>query len=665
MPEIDRDLGSETDKRPSWRYLTAWYAVSLCLLCIFPLWKFELPVWRLPGQLWLPFAGLTGAFVLSAMIAAVLRPSTRWRDFALTTVFTTAIFGLVFLAFALARIDYPRTIIVAAFACAVLLVPAPYLAGRVRYGGIAAFVVLIGALAGGFTAVRATYQAPPAYSASLIKTEYYNLAASTFSDAFPDSVVHGGALARIDDRYLLLTGDGHLHVFNWEPGTDALKVTPLPYRVPINGDEFAVAAGLPWAKQPDPLHEGAHAEVERETLNTGWFRTYGLLVQETGNETRVFVSHDYWNAAKDCWVERVSMLKSDRTSFLSGTSGAAWTTLFETTPCLPVHGEHRRHSVPFAGYFGGGRMALLDDKTVLLTVGEFGFDGVLSIDIPSQDRSASYGKTIAINITDGQATLFTLGHRNPQGLYIDKSGTIWSTEHGPQGGDELNILVRGENYGWPYATDGTDYGSFSWPLNKPESEQQDYQAPIFAWVPSIAVSNLIRIDNTLFSKWRGDLLIGSLKAQTLFRAHMRNGHVAYLESIFIGGGIRDLIEGYDGRVILWTDDNKMISLSPKDANTGEALFAEKCSGCHETKRNGARSIGPNLLGVAGRQVASLANYPAYSTNLRRLGGRWTDERLDAFLTDPGTLCPGTTMDFRGDANTAERTAIVGYLHALR
>ncbi len=334
-----------------------------------------------------------------------------------------------------------------------------------------------------------------------------------------------------------------------------------------------------------------------EILNTEWFRTYGLLVQETGSEVKVFVSHNYWQSTQQCWVERVSMLKSDRAAFLRGEVGAEWKTLYETTPCLPVHGENRRHGTPFVGYFGGGRMAMLDAQTLLLTVGDFGFDGLASLEAVSQNPAVSYGKTIANNIADGRAALFTLGNRNPQGLFVDRSGTIWSTEHGPQGGDELNRLERGKNYGWPYATYGTQYGSFSWPLNKPEA--------------------------------------------------------------------RDLIEGHDGRIILWTDDDTLVSLRPNEGTSGEALFAEKCGGCHTTEPTGGNTIGPNLRGVVGRRVASLSDYPNYSPALSKLGGAWTKERLDVFVAAPGTACPGTAMDYAGDANAEERAAIISYLGTLR
>src|SRR5205823_74290 len=105
------------------------------------------------------------------------------------------------------------------------------------------------------------------------------------------SAVRGGALARIGDRYLQLSGDGHLSVFGWEAETGRLKVAPLPYRVPMNGDEFAAAAGRPWAIPPGEglPQEGHRIEAAGEVLNTEWFRAYALLVQETGSGVRVFV----------------------------------------------------------------------------------------------------------------------------------------------------------------------------------------------------------------------------------------------------------------------------------------------------------------------------------------------------------------------------------------
>lgn len=76
-----------------------------------------------------------------------------------------------------------------------------------------------------------------------------------------------------------------------------------------------------------------------------------------------------------------------------------------------------------------------------------------------QDRSSSYGKIISIDVTPGRSNIHTIGHRNPQGLFMEQDGTLWATEHGPHGGDELNILHGGGNYGWPLVTYGTARGS--------------------------------------------------------------------------------------------------------------------------------------------------------------------------------------------------------------
>lgn len=650
-------------EQPSWRYLILWYVTSIAALLHYSGLNLGFRSWRFAAQ-FLPLGCLVAAFFLSAACTVFLRPSSRGRLLAWTVVLVMAIFGAVFLGFILTRTEYSRAVTLGVFLYALVLVPAPYLVGGSGLRQALALGGVMAAVAAGSVAVRLTPEVP-VHTSTLIKTEFYNLDVHTYSGAFPKSKVRGGALARIDNRYLLLSGDGHLHVFSWEAG-DHLTIKTLPYSVPINGEAFSAAAGRAWTDRFDGnlSEEAQRREVGHEILNAEWFRTYGLLVQEVGANTRIFVSHAYWHVAQECWTEQVSVLESNRGAVLRGEAPSEWKTLYETTPCLPVRGEHRRRGIPFVGYFGGGRMALLNSDTLLLTVGDFGFDGLASVHAYAQDPSVSYGKTIAINIADGRATIFTTGHRNPQGLFVDPSGTIWSTEHGPQGGDELNRLVQGGNYGWPFATYGTDYGSLVWPLNKPDPEQKGYAAPVFAWVPSVGISNLVAVERALFSEWRGDLLIATLKAKTLFRARVRDGQIKYLEPIIVESRIRDLIEGHDGSLMLWTDDQKLISLRPREDTTGESLFAEKCSGCHQSSLVSGNRIGPDLLGIVGRQVASVASYPDYSSSLRRLGGVWTEERMEEFLKAPSAFCPGTTMDFAGDASAAERRAILSYLRTL-
>lgn len=442
MPRSGDNLGSKT---PSWYFQTTWYAVSVALLFLLPLWKFGFPVWRLPSAQWIPFAGLIGAFLISAAVATLLRSLKGPVKFPLAAVMTLSAFGTVFLEFYLAKTDFSRAVALAAFILAFPLVLAPYVAPESRWLRVLLLGMLLIPVLVGSVALEALHS-KSLYGTALLKTEYYNLVADTYSVSFPKLAVRGGGLGRIGDRYLLLTGDGHLYAFNWDGEASRPEIDPLPYRVPINGESFSKAAGRPWAISSDggdPAQESHGLGPEGEVLHPEWFRTYGLLVQDTGSDTRIFVSHPYWKEARECWVERVSVLTGDRAAILRGDAGPEWRTLYETSPCLPVRGDRRRRGIPFVGYFGGGRMALLDARTVLLTVGDFGFDGAASTDVHAQNPATSYGKTIAIDIVDGRAELFTLGHRNPEGLYIARSGDIWSTEHGPQGGDELNQLQRG------------------------------------------------------------------------------------------------------------------------------------------------------------------------------------------------------------------------------
>ena len=119
---------------------------------------------------------------------------------------------------------------------------------------------------------------------------------------------------------------------------------------------------------------------------------------------------------------------------------------------------------PFRGEEIGGRLLLLDANTLLLSLGDHGFSGIEGGAAYAQDPQAMYGKTLRIDLRTHAISFNTLGHRNPQGLYAAPDGRIWETEHAARGGDELNLLQPGANYGWPLVTYGTDYGALIWHL---------------------------------------------------------------------------------------------------------------------------------------------------------------------------------------------------------
>lgn len=326
-------------------------------------------------------------------------------------------------------------------------------------------------------------------------------------------------------------------------------------------------------------------------------------------------------------------------------------------------------------------MALLDPQTMLLTVGDHLFNGYDRNEMVAQDPKADFGKTLRIDLASGKAEMFTLGHRNPQGLFITTNGTIWQTEHGPRGGDELNRLVAGRNYGWPLVTYGTDYGSDIWPLNERQGDHQGFERSLHAWVPSIAISNLLTLEGALFSKWNEDLLIGSY-SKNLWRVRLRDDRVAFVEPIEVralgSGRIRDLAEDKSGRIVLWIDGGTLAFLSPKgaaaaqpsDKGTGTVakapadLFLAQCGACHQATAGASNAVGPALNGIVNRAIASNANF-GYSGALKQVKGTWTETQLDQFLANPQKFAPGTAMAFAGITDPAERKAIIEFLNSQK
>lgn len=189
-------------------------------------------------------------------------------------------------------------------------------------------------------------------------------------------------------------------------------------------------------------------------------------------------------------------------------------------------------------------------------------DGSIPEDNPFQNQKTSSGETIP-------ASIYSYGHRNPQGMYVDKSGQLWIHEHGPRGGDELNLVLNGENYGWPTITYGREY----WGPSIGEGTQKEGMLqPKYYYVPSIAPSGLIRYESDLFKDWNGDFLIGSLKKRHLNRLSLNTENSEsdkpfhehrYLHHL--DARIRDIEVDTQGAIYLLTDEfnGKLIRVTPQ------------------------------------------------------------------------------------------------------
>jgi len=158
-----------------------------------------------------------------------------------------------------------------------------------------------------------------------------------------------------------------------------------------------------------------------------------------------------------------------------------------------------------------------------------------------QDDNSIFGKTVFVNKKTKEYQIFSKGHRNAQGLFI-KDDIILSTEHGPKGGDEINKIEFNKNYGWPIASYGDSYQSKTLKYLKSHKEN-GFQEPIYVFVPSIGISELIILPNSFNPKWKFNALITSLNGRSIYRAKFEDEsfqNIIYVEKIFIGERIRDI-----------------------------------------------------------------------------------------------------------------------------
>ena len=153
---------------------------------------------------------------------------------------------------------------------------------------------------------------------------------------------------------------------------------------------------------------------------------------------------------------------------------------------------------------------ILDKKGILLTT------GANIPDLPSQsaqNNESIFGKILFIDAKSNELEIFSKGHRNPQGLLVIDD-LVLSTEHGPKGGDEINKIILGKNYGWPISSYGVSYANDDLKYYKSHLEN-NFQEPIFSFVPSIGISEIISLPNSFNTKWQNNFLISSLNGKSL------------------------------------------------------------------------------------------------------------------------------------------------------
>lgn len=629
----------------------AWHlAVLACVLFVPGYVGFSAPVWSLPGLNSLLITGLALAYLAGAVIHVFRVRLTGFQSEVLVLGATAAVVGLVlFLVLLTGKPEYSRpTLISAAVLMATGLIASLAIShvsqpSIVAIAAVGCVVILLGVGGSFLGSLLVQDGAESDVMTETISASRHTLIAQHYSGYVPPvrgPGASGGAITPVPENngYFLVTADGRLFLFEF--GSDSnLIVDDLGIRVPLNRDDFVQDIG--------------------QDVDTRGFRVADIATRFLDGRITVFVSHHVWDRQEKCFFVRISKLTLESIQPVSESDRPEWSTLFESSPCLPIV---RARGTPFAGVQIGGNLEFLDDDHLLVTMGDHQFDGWYRDPNLVQDMSADYGKTLRIEIRTGDAEIMTVGHRNAQGLVVDTSGRIWSTEHGPRGGDELNLLQQDRNYGYPYHTYGTEYGSVIWPVDDEPLKSIDHELPVYSWVPSIGISDLIEVNDPSLERWNGNLLISSLRSESLWRVELTgDNHVAYVEPIEIGTRIRDLASRQDGALVLWTDQESIVRLTPATgADSGAAIFAVQCGGCHDDNRH---RIGPHLKQLFTRGIGEARGYE-FSEALSRIEGQWTEEKLHEFLAAPSKFAPGTRMAAEGIDTRATRDNIIEYLRRL-
>ena len=456
----------------------------------------------------------------------------------------------------------------------------------------------------------------------------------------PETSRRSGAVEVIGDRILVADADGRFYQVE-DAGDGAMHTTRLPTRIDLNAAEMLaqLKRKMPKASlNPVRLSDLHYAPASRT----------------------VYVTHSYWNLERQCGTLRVLSMPANLLQDKEQDQSAHWTRIYESATCLPLHRK---------GHESGGRMWIGPDDTAYVTIGHYGRTD------DSQDDGIDVGKIIRLDLETGKARHFTKGHRNPQGLTMDRNGVLWSTEHGPRGGDELNVIVEGKNYGWPHVSLGTDYGSKDLGFSTNQGRHEGYEKPVYAWTPSIGVSNLVSLRD-FHERWNGDLIVTSLTGNAMHRLRLNGTSVILDETIMVDRRIRDIVEADGNRIFLWTDEAHLLQLKAIEPDITFLEMVNKlrpeirdvlleCASCHQFEDRDSTGGKISLANVYKRRIAIGPDELYSPAFLSRRGTKfwWDKWKLDKFLESPSELIPGTTMKFGGIEDWHTRQEIIAFLIA--
>ena len=474
---------------------------------------------------------------------------------------------------------------------------------------------------------------------------------------------NGGGLTSFGGEVLLLAYNGKIYAAT---GPDEIRDTGLT--APDNNREEYQAL------QQNP-------EFDRFTFHRGYLRYNDLMFVDAPSGKSLIASYTEFHPGKACYTNTLAKLDlpSEAVSIadVSATEDD-WSVIFRTDPCMGFKEEH----LAMEGHMAGGRLVFDGDRTLYMTSGDFHLDGMRSSGPGiAQNADAMYGKVLRVDLISGEGEIMSMGHRNAQGIAMTQDGQVLIAEHGPRGGDELNIIEAGLNYGWPLESYGTTYRGTPIPNSVSYGRHTRFEPPIHSWIPSVAISGMTRVDG-FDESWDGDLLVSTLSDQSLFRIRMEGDKAVYSERIEIGSRIRYVHQHTDGQIVLWTDNSELIFLSalervdegqrfqtwletaelPTRVKANLDTVMDRCVECHSFQV-GDDEKAPGLNKIYGNKIAT-TSYEYYSDGLKAKNGEWTRENLIAYLNDPQGFAPGSIMPAANIDDPRVAEAMVDYLEFL-
>lgn len=299
---------------------------------------------------------------------------------------------------------------------------------------------------------------------------------------------------------------------------------------------------LTWNAQRGALRSlGNFIPANRRKVDSRFAINDIAVLSESPLSAKLLISYPRLGADRPCVEIAVDELiydrKSQRIKFVSN-----W---FVSQPCVPISAVHHT----------AGRFAVIDENSVYVSIGDLGFS-----EIDNRNKRGDLGSIFKLSAKS--AVQISQGHRNPQGIVLFDKKTLMAAEHGPRGGDELNVIEEGGDYGWPFVSFGQPYGAGDYVKPGQTGTHTGFLKPIQYWVPSIAPTELVQLPPQGWGDWGRALVLGTLREEVLvFMKISDKFEVTESVRVKMGERIRDLELLSNGDLLATTDTGKLITIT--------------------------------------------------------------------------------------------------------